>query len=69
MHTMSLRLDDADSARLREVAEATQLGNNDVMRAALREYHDRHAHRSRVETAIRQHLAEDADVLRRLAEA
>ena len=69
MHTMSLRLDEADTARLHELAESTQLGNNDVLRAALREYHERHVHRSRVRAAIQQHLAEDADVLRRLAEA
>ncbi len=66
---MSLRLDDQDAARLREVASATQLGNNDVMRVALREFHQRHGHRTRVRAAIQEHLAEDADVLRRLAEA
>ncbi len=69
MHTMSVRLDDQDAARLREVAGATQLGNNDVLRVALREYHERHGHRSRVQAAIKEHLAEDANLLRRLAEA
>lgn len=69
MHTMSVRLDDQDTARLREVANATQLGNNDVLRVALREYHERHGHRSRVRAAIQEHLAENENALRRLAEA
>lgn len=69
MHIVSLRLDEADSARVRELAESTQLGNEDVLRAALREYHEHHAHRSRVQTAVQQHRAQDADVLHRWAEA
>ncbi len=69
MHTMSMRLDDEDTARLRELSETTRQTNNDVLRVALREYHERQMHRGRVRAAMQESLAENASLLQRLAEA
>lgn len=65
---MTLRLTDTESNDLRHQAEAEGRSMQDVARAAVREYVERHAHRARVHDAIRHVMAHHGGVLKRLGE-
>lgn len=65
---MTLRLSDEEADALRAQAEAEDRSMQDVARAAVREYVDRHAHESTVRDASERMRSRYADVLRRLGE-
>jgi predicted transcriptional regulator len=65
---MTLRLTDDEADALRARAEAEGRSMQDVARAAVREYVDRHALHDAVEAALDVLTPRYADVLRRLGE-
>ncbi|GAA1450245.1 hypothetical protein GCM10009641_82260 [Mycobacterium cookii] len=65
---MTLRLTDDETEALRAQAEAEDRSMQDVARAAVREYVDRHAHEASVRDASSRLRSRYADVLRRLGE-
>jgi predicted transcriptional regulator len=65
---MTLRLSDDETEALRAQAEAEERSMQDVARAAVREYVDRHAHEASVRDASSRLRSRYADVLRRLGE-
>jgi hypothetical protein len=66
---MTLRLTDAETHALRRQAEAEQRSMQDVARAAVREYVDRHSHLTRVDDALDILTPRYADLLDRLGRA
>lgn len=65
---MTLRLTNEEADALRAQAEAEDRSMQDVARAAVREYVDRHAHEATVRDASERMRTKYADVLRRLGE-
>jgi predicted transcriptional regulator len=66
---MTLRLTDEETEALRAQAEREGRSMQVVARAALRQYIERDAHRSRVAASAREGAARYAEALRRLGEA
>ena len=65
---MTLRLSDEEADALRAQADAEDRSMQDVARAAVREYVERHAHESAVRDASARARVRYGDVLRRLGE-
>lgn len=63
---MTLRLNEDDNARLREAAEREGRSMHEIAVAALRQYFERHEEFRAAE--VRRFLAEDAELLKLLAE-
>jgi predicted transcriptional regulator len=66
---MTLRLTDAEADALRRRAEAEQRSMQEVARAAVREYVDRHAHDDAVDQAAAWVVENFRDTLDRLGRA
>ena len=65
---MTLRLDDEETAALRAQAEAEKRSMQDVARAAVREYVDRHARRARIDEVLDSEPPRYAEALERLGQ-
>jgi predicted transcriptional regulator len=66
---MNVRFTEDETEALRAQAEAEDRSMQDVARAAVREYVERHAHRERVAEALAILGPRNKDLLRRLGEA
>lgn len=65
---MTLRLTDAETEALRAQAEREDRSMQDVVRAAVRQYIEQDAHRSRVAASATSGAERYADALRRLGQ-
>lgn len=63
---MNVRFDPEESEALRKQAAAERRSMQDVARAAVREYVERHAHQSAVRDSAQRNATQYHDVLRRL---
>lgn len=65
---MTLRLDDAEAAALRQRAQREGRSMQDVARAAVRDYIDRTSRRELLDEVLDEELPRFAEALRRLGE-
>jgi predicted transcriptional regulator len=66
---MNLRLTEDEAETLRAQADVEGRSQNDVARAAIREYVARHRHLARVDALVEELYPENENLLRRLGEA
>ncbi|HEU0102578.1 MAG TPA: CopG family transcriptional regulator [Mycobacteriales bacterium] len=65
---MTLRLEKEETAALRAQAELERRSMQDVARAAVREYVERHARRTRIDEVLDSELPRYAEALERLGQ-
>jgi predicted transcriptional regulator len=65
---MTLRLEKEETAALRAQAELERRSMQDVARAAVREYVERHARRARIDEVLDSELPRYAEALERLGQ-
>jgi predicted transcriptional regulator len=65
---MTLRLTDEEAASLRAQADVESRSMQDVARAAVREYVERHARRARIDEVLDSELPRYAEALERLGQ-